>query len=220
MTPSILKFTGRETYYEGESHPPPPLQTVFSKSVSSFRLPAPLKFTPAYVFGPAFGLKTLTIRGTEVAVRSAPAAAVAYLGKAPVGSCPFLFVSNGMDDPSRVGRVLIGASRKDLARTEEIKLPKETRSFFISEQEPEVTFLETVGVKDSSSGIEQLIASSVVLHPGDAREFFIPQGFGGEVTLRLRGYYKPLRLDRFVQAPSAMRVLSCRAFDTLVASEN
>src|SRR5258708_7631802 len=80
--------------------------------------------------------------------------------------------------------------------------------------------LETVGVKDSSSGIEQLIASSVVLHPGDAREFFIPQGFGGEVTLRLRGYYKPLRLDRFVQAPSAMRVLSCRAFDTLVASEN
>jgi hypothetical protein len=203
MTPSILKFTGRETYYEGESHPPPPLQTVFSKSVSSFRLPAPLKFTPAYVFGPAFGLKTLTIRGTEVAVRSAPAAAVAYLGKAPVGSCPFLFVSNGMDDPSRVGRVLIGASRKDLARTEEIKLPKETRSFFISEQEPEVTFLETVGVKDSSSGIEQLIASSVVLHPGDAREFFIPQGFGGEVTLRLRGYYKPLRLDRFVDSGPA-----------------
>jgi pimeloyl-ACP methyl ester carboxylesterase len=203
LTLSTLKFTGREIDYEGESHPPPPLQTVFSKSVSSFRLPAPLKFTPAYVFGPAFSLNTLTIKGTEIAVRSAPAAAVAYLGKAPVGSCPFLFISNGMDDPSPVGRVLIGASRKDLARTEEIKLPKETCSFFISEQEPEVTFLETVGVKDSSSGIEQLIASNVALHPGDAREFFIPKGFVGEVTLRLRGYYKPLRFDRFVDSGPA-----------------
>jgi hypothetical protein len=105
-----------------------------------------------------------------------------------------------MDDPSRVGRVLIGAARKDLARTEEIKLPKGTWSFFISEEEPEVTFLETVGVKDSSSSIEQLIASSVVLRPGDAREFFIPKGFSGEITLRLRGYYKPLRFDRFVDS--------------------
>jgi pimeloyl-ACP methyl ester carboxylesterase len=197
LTLSNLEFTGREGDHEGSNHPPPPLQIAFSKSVSSFRVPTPLEFTPTYVFGPAFDLNALTIKGTEVRVRSAPATSIAYLGKAPIGSCPFLFVSNGVDDLSRVGRVLIGASRKDLVRTEEITLPKGTSSFFISEQEPEVTFLETVGVKESSSGIERLVASNVVLHPGDAHEFSIPKELVGELKLKVRGYYEPLRLDRF-----------------------
>ena len=197
---STVKFTGRESDYIGERHPAPPLRTVFSKSVSSFRPPEAPTITRTYVFGPAFSLNTLRIKGTDVAVRKAPATAVAYLGGAEEGSCPFLFVSNGVDDPSRMGRVLIGASKKNLARTEEIKLPRETLSFFISEQEPEVTFLDTVSVKDSSSGAERLIVSNVVLHPGDAREFLIPKEFVGEITLKLRGYYEPLRLERFVDS--------------------
>jgi hypothetical protein len=189
---SALDLTGRERDFDAESGAASPLKTVFSKSVSSFRTPKSVTFTPTYVFGPSFELEGLTIQGTEVAVRPAPADFLNYLGRAPVGSCPFLFISNGMTEPNRVGRVLIGASRKDLARIEELRLPKGTSSFFITEQEPEVTHLAEVTVIDHSSKIEQIIASEVVLRPGEAREFFIPKEFTGEITLKLSGYYEPL----------------------------
>ena len=129
-------------------------------------------------------------------MQSAPAAAVAFLGAAEEGSCPFLYVSDGVNDPSRVGRVLIGASKKELARVDETKLPLETRTFFLSEQEPEVTFLETVVVKNASSGEERLVTSNLVIHPGEAREFRIPEEFYGDAILKIRGYYIPLRFDQ------------------------
>lgn len=177
----------------GDEGPP---QTIFTKSVSSFRPPETRKINRTYIFGPAYNLKTITIKRTDISVRSAPAAAVAFLGNTGVGSCPFLYVSDGVDDPSRVGRVLIGASKKELARDEENKLPRETRSFFLSEQEPEVTFLETVAVKSASSGEEHLIGSNLVIHPGQAREFRIPEEFYGDAVLKIRGYYIPLRSDQ------------------------
>jgi hypothetical protein len=102
----------------------------------------------------------------------------------------------GLGDPIRIGRVLIDASKEDLARTEEIRLPRETRSFFVSEQEPEITYLTQISVVDEESGVERVLASKVVLHPGDGREFLIPEEFVGGVTLKLRGYYESL-LDRF-----------------------
>lgn len=196
---STLRFTGRENY----ERQPPPLRTVFSKSVSSFRSPKALHVTRTYVFGPAFYLNSVRVMGSDVQVRRAPAAAVAFIGTAEEGSCPFLFVSSGADEPIRVGRVLVGANKRDLARNEEINLPVGTRSFFISEQEPEVTFLETISIRDSSSDAERLLASNIVLHPGDAREFTIPTEFAGEITLTLRGYYEPLRLDKFIDSAFA-----------------
>jgi hypothetical protein len=200
-----VKFTARDSDQEGRRLHPASLRTVFSKAVSSFRSPETRKITPTYIFGPSFNLRTLRVRGTEVNVRSAPAASVAYFGSAEVGSCPFLFASNGVDEPSRIGRVLVGASKSNLIRTEEIKLPKETQSFFISEQEPEVTLLETVMVKGPSPGEEHLIASSVVLHPGEAREFVIPKEIVGDVTLILRGYYEPLRFDNSLDTVSSQK---------------
>jgi hypothetical protein len=209
-----VKLTGREGASEEEPHSPPPLQTIFSKSVASFRVPMPPKVTPTYIFGPSLNLSALTIEGTEVEVRAAPADSLNFIGRAPIGSCPFLFVSTGSDDPTRIGRVLIGASRKELVRTEEIKLPQGTRSFFISEVEPKVTYLETLWVKDSQLGIERLIASGVLLRPGEAREFPIPKGLTGEITLSLQGYYEPLHFERFADrslaSSSAVRVrLTC-----------
>ncbi|MGD9657680.1 MAG: hypothetical protein AB7U61_08590 [Methylocystis sp.] len=195
---STLKFTSRESY-DTLRQPPPPLRTEFSKSVSSFRPPEALDVTPTYLFGTSLYLNTLRIMGSDVRVRRAPAAAVGFIGYTETGSCPFLFVSNGVDEPSRVGRVLVGANKWNLARTEEIELPRGTRSLFISEQEPEVTFMETISIKDSSSGEERLIASNIVLHPGDARQFTIPAEFSGKITLRVRGYYEPLRLEEFVE---------------------
>jgi hypothetical protein len=148
-----------------------PLRTIFAKSIASFRPPETRTINRTYIFGPAYNLKTITIKRTDVTVQSAPAVAVAFLGPAQEGSCPFLYVS---DDPSRAGRVLIGASKKELARVDETKLPGEAHTFFLSEQEPEVTFLEKVAVKSASSGEERLVASNLVLHPGEAREFRIP----------------------------------------------
>ena len=65
-----LKLTGRESYDESDGLSSRPLRTVFSKSVSSFRSPEMPKITETYVSGPAFGLKTLRITGTDVAVRT------------------------------------------------------------------------------------------------------------------------------------------------------
>jgi len=127
---STIQFKGKDDLSSGTVFRLGPLRTIFSKSIASFRPPETRKINRTYIFGPAYNLKTITIKGTEIAVRNAPAAAVAYLGQTETGSCPFLFVSNGIDDPSRVGRVLIGASKKELARVEEKNLPHETRSFF------------------------------------------------------------------------------------------
>ncbi|MGH6844016.1 MAG: hypothetical protein ACRECU_04705 [Methylocella sp.] len=173
-----------------------PLRTIFSKSIASFKPPETRKINRTYIFGPAYNLKTITIKGRDILVRGAPAAAIALLGTAQLGSCPFLYVSDGAGEPSRVGRVLIGASKKELARLNETKLPREARTFFLSEQEPEVTYLETIVVKNSSSGEERLVASNLVIHPGEAREFRIPEEFYGDAFLKIRGYYIPLRLDQ------------------------
>lgn len=184
-----------------------PVRTIFSKSILAFRPPETRKIHRTYIFGPAYNLKTITIKGNDIPVRSAPAAAVAYrpgfcCGE---GSCPFLYVSGdaGTDDLIRIGRVLIGASKKQLVRTEEKELPPETRSFFISEQEPEVTFLDTIAVKSGSSGEERLIASNVVIHPGQAREFRVPKEFYGNAILKIRGYYIPLRFDQSAEGDAA-----------------
>jgi hypothetical protein len=199
---STIQFKGKDDLSSGTVFRLGPLRTIFSKSIASFRPPETRKINRTYIFGPAYNLKTITIKGTEIAVRNAPAAAVAYLGQTETGSCPFLFVSNGIDDPSRVGRVLIGASKKELARVEEKNLPHETRSFFLSEQEPEVTFLETVAVKSASSGEERLVASNLVIHPGEAREFRIPENYG-DAVLKIRGYYIPLRLGQSADGDAA-----------------
>jgi hypothetical protein len=154
------------------------------------------KITPTYIFGLSFNLKAITIKGTDIAVREAPPVPLAYNGRIPQGSCPFLYISDEVNDPSRVGRVLIGASKREFARLEETKLPRETRSFFITEQEPEVTFLEEVAVKSASSGEERLVASNLVIHPGQALEFQVADEFYSDAILKVRGYYIPLRFDQ------------------------
>jgi len=205
-TLSSILFKGRDSVSLAESNKgltEKPLRTIFSKSIESFRPPEAGKINPTYIFGPAYDLKSISVKGTAIALRSAPAAAVAFLGETGIGSCPFLFVSDGIGAPSRVGRVLIGASKKELARIEENKLLPETRSFFITEQEPEVTFLETVAIRSALSGEERLIASNLVIHPGEAREFQIPKEFYGDAILKIRGYYIPLRLDQSAEMDAA-----------------
>ena len=83
------------------------------------------------------------------------------------------------------------------------KLPSEAHTFFLSEQEPEVTYLETVVVKNASSGEERLVASNLVIHPGQAREFQIPEEFYGDAILKIRGYYIPLRFDQNAEEDGA-----------------
>jgi hypothetical protein len=180
-----------------------PLQTVFSKSVTSFRSPETRDINRAYIFGPAYNLKTITIKGKDIPVRSAPAVAIAFFANAEAGSCPFLYVSDGTDEPNRVGRVLIGASKKEMAKVDETKLPLETHSFFITEQEPEITFLESVAVKRASTGEERVVASNLAVHPGQALEFRVPDEFYGDAILKLRGYYMPLRFDQIAEDDGA-----------------
>jgi hypothetical protein len=194
----IVKFTGRESERRGRR--PPPLHTVFSKSLSAFREPEGFKVNQTYVFGPSLGLSTVTIKGVEVPVRSVPPAAVAYLGPAEIGSCPFLFVSDGSEEPRRIGRVLIGASDETRARTEQILLPPGATSVFVSEQEPEITYLQSVSISDAATGEETLLATDVVLHPGDAREFVLPPTLRDQARLTVRGYYLPLRFPPVTNA--------------------
>ncbi len=206
----LIKFTGRDSVGAAENADglaKNPVRTIFSKSVASFRPPETRKINRTYVFGPAYELKAITIKGNSVIVRSAPAAAVAFLGQTGIGSCPFLYVSDGVGDPSRVKRVLVGASRKELGRIEEIPLPPEARSFFISEQEPEVTFIETVALRDAQSGEERVVASNLAIRPGRSREFQIPEAFQGRAILKLRGYYTPLRFDEIAAREDGAKAL-------------
>jgi hypothetical protein len=58
------------------------LRTIFSKSIEAFRPPEVRKINRTYIFGPAYELKTITITGKTIPLRSAPAVAVAFYGEA------------------------------------------------------------------------------------------------------------------------------------------
>jgi hypothetical protein len=182
----VLRFQGYEYFPSGRAQ----LREIFSKRKDEFRRPETSRITQTYVVGPAYELIDLALKGQRIPVRRAPASAVAYLGTAGIGSCPFLFFDQG-ESIIAVGRVLVGAHNKTLTKTEEVLIPDGARFAYISEQEPELTHLERVGVR--TMGLEKVLAEYISIGPGRAWRIEIPEGFRTNGTLFIRGYYHPLR---------------------------
>jgi hypothetical protein len=191
MPSDPFEFRAKDTAANTDTKQPP-LRTVFQKAKSAFRAPEAMAVTKTYVFGLAYDLKDITLRGQAISVRSAPASALAFVGDTGVGSCPFLFVGADSEQFIKLGRILIGASAESLTRREQIKLPAGTRFFYISEQEPEVTHIQEVIASDEE-GFTEVLAQNVELRPGWSKKFEIPERLKGRVQLDVRGYYK--RLD-------------------------
>lgn len=172
----------------------PPVRTIFIKAKSAFRPPETMQVTQSYVFGPGYNLKDITLKGKAIAVRSAPASALVFVGDTGLGSCPFLFVDGEADKYVKIGRVLVGASNAGLAREEIVQLPSGTHYFYVSEQEPEITRLERVSVKGGTNSEEVILAENIEVRPGWSRRFEIPGPLRGNTQLTIRGYYTQLEL--------------------------
>ena len=139
-------------------------------------------------------MKDIVLKGKAIAVRSAPASALVFVGETGIGSCPFLFVDDDQNSYVKVGRMLVGANDESRSREETIKLAPGTRSLYLSEQEPEITYVEQIAIRDAASGFEEVLARNVVLRPGWSRKFDVPERMRADAQLVLRGYYKRLEL--------------------------
>ncbi len=189
---NVLKFKSRDPQQDVSKKLPPP-RVVFEKLKTDFRQPQHRAITQSYVFGRSYSLKDITLKGKAIPVRPAPASALVFIGGTGAGSCPFLFVDDEVNEYVRIGRILVGAYKQELARTETIQLPRGTRSVYISEQEPEVTHLERVVAKNSGSQ-ETLLMENVDIRPGWSQKIEIPEPLRDNAQLIIRGHYSPLRL--------------------------
>ena len=187
-----FQFRGKDV--SNETNDTPPAHTIFTKSKAAFRPPETAKITQSYVFGPSYDLKDIVLKGKAIAVRSAPASALVFVGETGIGSCPFLFVDDDQNSYVKVGRMLVGANDESRSREEIIKLAPGTRSLYLSEQEPEITYVEQIAIRDAASGFEEVLARNVVLRPGWSRKFDVPERMRADAQLVLRGYYKRLEL--------------------------
>jgi hypothetical protein len=187
-----FQFRGKDV--SNETNDMPPAHTIFTKSKAAFRPPETAKITQSYVFGPSYDLKDIVLKGKAIAVRSAPASALVFVGETGIGSCPFLFVDDDQNSYVKVGRMLVGANDESRSREEIIKLAPGTRSLYLSEQEPEITYVEQIAIRDAASGFEEVLARNVVLRPGWSRKFDVPERMRADAQLVLRGYYKRLEL--------------------------
>jgi hypothetical protein len=169
---------------------------TIEKLKSSFRKPEARGVTPTYLFGPSYEIAEITVAGKSLAVRSTPAVAAWFTeGGISGGSCPFLFVNDGGDEPSIIGRVLVGADNPALSRRELVELPSGTRSIILAEQEPEITVIDKLAVSDKYTGEEIALADRIEIGPDSAREFIIPHRFENNAVLGIQGHYHQLRFE-------------------------
>ena len=186
---SVLRFQGKDDPGDNKAL----ARVVFEKLRSEFRPPESRDVTQAYVFGPSYAIANFDINGKTVVVRQAPSNAIAYLGDTGTGSCPFLYVDSTSGDWRKLGRILVAATNAAAPREEQVALPPGTRALVISEQEPEITHIEFVSVRDDETGQEFVLAEKLELHPGWSKELRLPDAIGDQATLRVKGYYQPLR---------------------------
>jgi hypothetical protein len=143
----------------------------------------------AYIFGQSFELKSVKIEGQWVSVRDAPASALVANEAGGGASCPFLFANDGQDTEIALGRVLVGAHSRSLSSTSVIKLPEHTRTVFLRELEPEVTFISRLALR--SAGQERVLVKDRIIGPGEEIEIDIPITFErGDQFLVVTGYYQ------------------------------
>ncbi len=192
-----------ERYEEGATTPKRRL--LMSKLKSSFRAPEILQIAPRYIFGRSLALKRVWISDKEYEVRQAPALAVVSLAVGEEGSCPYVYF-RALDGVLSVkGRALIGASAPERRRRDVIDIPEDSASVLIGEQEPEVTYLSEVTLRNRRTGESLELARGVRLRSRQAIELEVPQAFRRDSELVVEGWYRPL-LDAVADAEAQERL--------------
>jgi hypothetical protein len=103
-----------------------------------------------------------------------------------------LFVDDLIGKTAKIGRILVGAYNQRLSKTDMVELPSGTEAIYISEQEPEITHIQKIMVREKETGRETMMTASITLHPGESRRFDIPKDFSLPIII-VDGYYEPLR---------------------------
>ena len=162
------------------------------KKKSAYRPPhnSPGGNSGSYIFGPSFNLKSVEIEGNWVSVRDPPAAALVANDAGGGASCPFLFADDGQGAEIALGRVLVGAHSLALSSTTVIKLPDKTRTIFLREFEPELTFISRVVLR--SEGEERELVRDKAIEPGQQLVVDIPSMTGSNSYLVVSGYYQTI----------------------------
>lgn len=119
----------------------------------SFPPPSFHDITQKYLYGPTIEILSVNMSGEDIKIRSAPSVAAVTNGYFDEGSCPFLYFVKEDGAVSRFGRILIGASEKNKTRTETIRIPKDVKYIIIQEEEPEITFIDSLKITNKD-GVE------------------------------------------------------------------
>ena len=173
-----------------------PAHNLFGGGVASAKGKSDL-----YIFGPSFDLKSIEIEGQWVSVRAPPAAALVANDAGGGASCPFLFADDDQGAEIALGRVLVGAHSLALSSTSVIRIPDQTRTIFLRELEPEVTFVSRIVL--SSEGKERELVRDRAIEPGQQLVIDIPSTPGSDRYLVVSGYYQTIKLILASKSPAA-----------------
>jgi hypothetical protein len=188
---AIGDYGGQVVLNDGTLTPP-----RVEKPASAFRAPTFSDVARTYYFGEARDLRQVVIGDNAYEVRETPRVAMLSVAGYDGASCPFLEFVEDDGLPSLHGRVLVGASARNRARTDRVPVPPGARSVVISEREPEVSYLSEIALVDDRSGERRVLAEDLVLKPLEKVELEIPEDLAARpLTVAITGYYLPITRD-------------------------
>ncbi len=156
--------------------------------------------TPTYWYGDVLSIQTITTRNPATgsvirhSVRPAPQVSVVTNAGVWTGSCPFLLFETADGEMINHGQVLVGASTRELSRTEIVAIPEGARAIHVSEREPEVSYLREVVLISPSTNERTVLASGVQLRPQETLSLPLPSVASvGQYEVEVTGYYEVFR---------------------------
>lgn len=174
---------------------------IVSKYESDVRQNVQPTSPPRFDFGSAWLLEYLVVDGTQRPIRRADWENVSLFLSSEKGSCPFVYTRRDEHSPwISEGHVLLGATRPDSARTDQMPLSRFNGSVLLREQEDEIAYISNVrliagrGAQATSFEPANWPVGGVVIPPHESLEVFFPAANGmGDVPMRLEvtGYYRP-----------------------------
>jgi hypothetical protein len=174
---------------------------VSGKLFNQLPEPSTLQVTPRYTFGKALQVTGLTIDGAKIDVREVPEVPLykrAWI-EFGAGSCPFVYFELADGTTLYHGRVLVGANSPALARTDTIRVPPGTRRVLIRELEPEISYIDTIGIlnfhstEPGSARYVPVTTETLVIPPGTELAIDVPLG---AQAVSISGYYEVLDVTR------------------------
>jgi hypothetical protein len=151
---------------------------------------------PDFLYGPRIELSSALIDGKDFPIRAPLERGVYTVAGFDGGSCPVLYVKQkGLEELTKIGVVLRDSSGKDAKATITVNLPRDISAVVISEEEPEITYLNRLEVwaaKKNGEFVEVAkIQNHVVFRDGRFVSLNIPDTDNVDhYELIVEGYYQ------------------------------